>query len=89
MREIARQIDPKAGKKRKRTTDTTGLAERFVIYLWINKNVYIRELCRRRGIVNWGTNEKRTVRSFLCLVLVRFCLGPLCAGLFASSFPFM
>lgn len=28
MREIALQIDPKAGKKRKRTTDTTGLAER-------------------------------------------------------------
>ena len=31
LRELARQIDPKAGNKRKRAADNTGPPERFVL----------------------------------------------------------
>ena len=38
LREIAKQIDPKVGKKRKRGADNTGPAERFVLQSVITKN---------------------------------------------------
>lgn len=38
LREIAKQIDPKVGKKRKRGADNTGPTERFVLQSVITEN---------------------------------------------------